>query len=564
MPKLTQYTFQDVTVPPELITGPLAQVSPLVLKILYKRGCHTAAAMAAALFGNLEWSLSHFHMQGTEQAVALLAKAVTQQKQIIIYQDYDADGCCAGALCLEALRAIGGKAEPYVNDREKDGYGICPHGIDCIIRQYPEAAVILTVDNGIVAHDAVSYAIDRGFSVIVTDHHQPGDALPEADAVIDPKRKDETYPFHELCGTGVAWKLMLALYHAMGKDPAPVRHTLDLVALATVADVVPLTGENRDLVRAGLRLMNAGRRPAFRVMKELFDASEINAHYTIAYQFAPMINSLSRMGEKAQIATDVLIAEDRAFLREKISLMMRLNEARKAETSREEMIARNMLVGQPVPPAIILENDSFQEGIVGIVAGRLKNKYHRPVLIFAPGKPGYLKASCRSIEQFPMKENLDQVSHLLVYYGGHAKAAGLTIRTEDFAAFQTAMLELAACLTPEDFIVTQELDAVLEMNQATVKQIESLKLLEPFGEGNPPLLFGLKYTYDTVRFMGGESQHVKYWNRAHNLSIVEWGGAAKERARQAAGRKRQKAIGTLQLNRYNGMVSPQFVILSRE
>jgi len=563
MAKQTTYTFHETVLPPDLQTGPLASVSPLVLQILYKRGFQTSEAMSDMLFGHLDWSLQHVSMRDTEPAVALLAQLVQERKRIVVYQDYDVDGCAAGALCLETLRTLGGVVDSYVNDRELDGYGICSHGIDNILQQYPDVALLLTVDNGIVAHEAIAYAYSKGVPVLVTDHHAPGDTLPEAAAVIDPKRTDETYPFHELCGTAVAFKLMLALYRHLGENTTPVLNTIDLVALATVADVVPLVGENRDFVREGLRCINAQPRPAFRVMRELFRVREVTAHYTIGFQYAPTINALSRMGADPQLATQVLLSHDEAYLRQHIAAMMQINEERKAETSREEQLARSMVDTKHLPNMIILQDDSFQEGIVGIVAGKLKNEYNRPVMIGAPNGQGFVKASCRSIEGFHMKENLDQVADLLTAYGGHAKAAGLTVRAELFETLQARLLAQAdAALSPESFLVKRELDAVLDMSQATVGLIRELHLLEPFGEGHPAPLFGLRYDYDSVQFFGENHKHVKYWNREHNLTIIEWSGAADEQRRQSQHKRRRKAIGTLELNEYNGRVSPQFRIIN--
>ncbi len=560
MKNLTKYEYTDIEVPEELITKELSAVSPLVVKILYKRGFRTSEEISNMLFGNLKWSLSNYYMTDTDKAVAILEDAIKVGMQIVVYQDYDVDGCSAGALCLEALRAIGGKVESYVNDRDADGYGMCHNGIDSILEKYPETKVILTVDNGIAANRAIDYAKEKGLTVIVTDHHIPGDVLPDADAVIDPKRTDEFYPFHELCGAGVAFKLMLALYHAMNKDVSPVINTMDIVALATVADIVPLVGENRDLVREGLRIMNEGKRLAFRIMRELVNVHEINSHSTIAYHFAPMINSLSRMGKDSLIATETLISNNEMFVRRNVTEMIELNKERREESSREEAIAKEMIGEDNLPNVIVLASDVFKEGIIGIVAGRLKNTYHRPVIVFAPKEDGTLKGSCRSIDEFHLKNNFDKISDLLLSYGGHAKAAGVSIRVEGFDAFEMAIRELAKDLTPENFVFTHELDDVLDMDQATVEQIWDLKMLEPYGEGNPQVLFGLKYDYDRKFYFGKELNHVKYLNIAHNLTVLEWQGADRERARERCNRCRKKAIGTLELNEYDGSVSPQFVI----
>lgn len=574
---LTKYTFEKVNLPESLTSGQLSAIPSPILKILYKRGYKTEDSIKEMLYGNLEKSLSLTKMQDTEKALLILRSAIKKKQEIVIYQDYDVDGCSAGALCLEALRALGAKVESYVNARELDGYGICKNGIDRIQELHPDARIIMTVDNGIVANEAIQYAKSKGYTVIVTDHHLPGEVLPDADAVIDPKRKDEIYPFHELCGTGVAFKLMLALYDSMGRDVKPVMNTIDLVALATVADVVPLIGENRDLVREGLCLMNAGTRPAFRIMKELVEAKEINSQYTIGFQFAPMINALSRMGEDSYLATETLISQDEEFIRKNASFMQEVNKTRKDETNRQLEIAEEMLrkeIGDTgekrmkkkeriaaLPSAIVLKSEEFTEGVVGIVAGRLKNEYNRPVVIFASSGNGVLKASCRSIDAFPLKDKLDTISGLMLGYGGHAKAAGLSIAEDQYEEFKKTFISMVDSLTESDFVEKVELDDVLSSDEVSVKLIQDLRLLEPYGEAWPSPLFGLVFHADSVRFMGEDDKHVKYWDRVSNLSVIEWNGGAAEKKRQEKNAPaRSKVIGTLSLNEFNGSVSAQFIV----
>lgn len=575
MSKFRKYTFEDIEVPASMLTGRLAHVSPLALKILYKRGYQSREALEDALFGKLNQTLFMTEMQGTKEALPLLADAIKNKTQIVVYQDYDVDGCAAGAVCLETIRALGGDIQCYVNDREVDGYGIRKHGIDRIGQLYPAAKVILTVDNGITAHDEVTYAKEKGYTIIVTDHHSPGNTLPEADAVIDPKCEDEFYPFHELCGTAVAFKLMLALYQYLERDTAPVLNTIDLVGFATVADIVPLIGENRDFVREALRMMNNGTRPAFQMMQKMAGVNGINAQRTIAYIFAPMVNALSRMGEDPYIATNMLISQDAAFLRESVEFMMKINNERKQQTDDQARIAKEILMQemeniygrqteaeflQNLPPAIVIKSDEFTEGIIGIVAGRLKNEFYRPVVVLAPSGDGILKASCRSIDGFHLKNNLDKLSDLLMVYGGHAKAAGLSISENNLTEFKQRFLALAETIDEEKRKEIVELDAVLTMAQATIKQIQDLRILEPYGEAFPPPIFGLKFSYDAVRYMGAEDVHVKYWNRQHNLSVIEWHGGEAERKRAAQKKRRTKVIGTLSINEYQGNLSPQFII----
>ena len=554
-----KYGFHDVQVPESLLNHELLKgINPLVLKIAYKNGFQSAESITQYLFGS-GLQNEKFMMTDTDKAVVILKDAVKNKKRIIVYQDYDVDGCCAGAVCLECIRNIGGVIESYVNARELDGYGICKNGIDKIGELYPDTQVILTVDNGIVAHNAIAYAKSKGYKVIVTDHHLPGCNLPNADAVIDPKRTDEVYPFHELCGTAVAYKLMLALYYYMGKDNTPVKNTLDMVALATVADIVPLVEENRELVREGLKMMNAGHRSAINVMRNITNQKDVTS-YTIGFIFGPMINALSRMGEDSHLATEALISNDTSFLEEKIKFLQKTNEDRKGETDHECEIAMGMIDPLNMGSSIVLYSEQFQEGIIGIVAGRLKNEFHRPVVVFAKTEdPEVLKASCRSIDEFPLKEKLDEIADTMIGYGGHAKAAGLSIHLSELENFRKKFTEMTDKIPEDAFVEHVELADVLSVEDVTVNNIVDLRLLEPHGEGNKVPLFGLKYTYDDVRFMGSEQQHVKYWNSQHNVSIIEWGGGEKERMRQAHNKIRSKVVGKMNLNVYNNRVYPQFI-----
>lgn len=556
----TKYTYTDVSVPEHLITGELKHVSPLAIKIAYKRGYQTTEDLTEFFFGSLSSVLKENKMRDTDKALTILKEAVKEKKKIVVYQDYDVDGVSSAALVLSCIRNLGGNIESYVNMREEDGYGICTNGIDHILQKYPDARVILTVDNGIVANEAVAYAKSKGLQVIVTDHHLPAEQLPAADAVIDPKRADEFYPFHELCGTGVAFKLMLELYDYMGKDPAPVLGNIDLVGMATVADIVPLVSENRVFVREALVQMNKKPRPSIEMMKELCEIDEVTSH-TIGFVFGPMINALSRMGEDSYLATELLLSKNYTFLRERIEFLIENNKNRKQETKEEEEIALSMVDEKNLPSAIVLFHEFFQEGIIGIVAGRLKEEYNRPVVVFAPsGEEGVLKASCRSTDAFHLKDNLDKIADSMLGYGGHAKAAGLSIKRENFDLFKTGFLKLTDRLDPDCFKKTKELDVVIGAEDVSVDQIKSLRILEPYGEKNPKPIFGLTFQYDYVRYFGENDKHVRYIVKNNNLAVIEWGGGSTERARQARGVKRSKVVGSMNLNEFRGSITPQFIV----
>lgn len=552
----TKYTYQSIQAP-EQIYKALPSIYPLCLDILYKRGYRSKEQLQDFLFPDLNKVLQHTELRDMDKAVSLLQSTIGEKEKIIVYRDYDCDGCCAAAVMLECLRALGADVEDYGNDRQTDGYGICKNGIDQILSHYPDTKLILTVDNGIVAQDAIEYANSKGLRVIVTDHHEPNETLPPAAAIVNPKRKDETYLFRDFCGAGVAFKIMLALFDAMGKDKEPVTQTLDIVALATVADVVPLQGENRAIVQAGLTRISNGDRPFFRVFNRIMGVQSINAHHTLAFLYGPAINSLSRMGEDVEPAVDALQMKAGPALEKLVTWIKSINDARKAETDRQVEEAFKLVRNSPIETAIIIHSNQFTEGIIGIIAGRIKNEYHRPVIVFANSNNHTMKASCRSIPPFHLKNNLDKISGVMLGYGGHAMAAGLSISSDRFSEFKTAFLSLTdKQLSEESFCEEIEIDAVLGEKDLTVNTINYLSILEPYGEAFPQPVLGLRAKCNDTKYMGAEKQHVKYTSGT-GFAIIDWNGAEKAKRRKTPP---NKFVGFPSLNEWNGHTTVQFIV----
>lgn len=298
--KIVKYTYTKIERPAVPLPARLAAVDPICLDILYNRGIQTPEAMENFLFPSLLKQLkSHPPMLDMDKAVAILKDVVSNKYTVTIYHDYDVDGVTAGVTALSGLTQLGVPANHYCNDRITGGFGINAAGVDDIMSKFPETKVLLTVDNGIAGIEGVARAKELGLTVIVTDHHEPGSELPAADAVIDHKRADEPDAQDKnCCGAGVVWKLLLELYSTIGRDVTPVLDLLDIVALGTIADVVPLVGDNRAIVQEGLKRINAGNRPFFRSCLEVLEKDSIDA-MTVAFRIAPMINAVSRMGNDA-------------------------------------------------------------------------------------------------------------------------------------------------------------------------------------------------------------------------------------------------------------------------
>ena len=539
------YSFDPGTFPRELATGKLAHIDPICLDILWRRGYRTPEAVSTLLWPSFGAFVN---------APALLD--MDKAAHVIVYQDYDADGCCACAIAVECLRELGIRTDYYCNDRAVDGFGLCINGVDNILRLYPDADLILTVDNGVVALDATAYAKSKGLQVIITDHHEPGDTLPKADAVVDAKRRDETAAFRDYCGAGVAMKLMLVLYGLLKRDPSPVLMTADIAALATVADVVPLLGDNRAIVQEGLRLITEGVRPAFRAVNRIMQPKTINAQSTLAFTYAPMLNSLSRMGESPALAVELLLSGDDDEAGGMVLQLKALNEERKEKTDTQRQLAESMVDPDHLPPAIVLYHPDFSEGLVGIIAGRLKEQFGRPTVVFADSNAGEIKGSCRSCGGINIKEALDAVAPHILRYGGHKMAAGLSIGKAKLNEFTDALCQVVEPML-DGVTSTVPIDAVVDAGQLTPDLITELRILEPYGEGFREPLFGLTANCDSVRYMGAEEQHVKLLDKEHGLAIIKW-GAGEEYKRKT--KLPSKFVGHPSLNEWQGSVSVQFIV----
>ena len=552
------FKYEAVTIPEEWKKTPaLLTVNPLCLEVLRRRGYKTVEEVTALLYPNFSEVVKNTEFQDSAKAIDRLADAVHNREHIVVYQDYDVDGCSACAIMVENLRNFGGYVDYYGNDRAIDGFGMCSNGVHAIKVKYPDVKLILTVDNGIVAFAGVETAIAEGIEVIITDHHQPGNKLPDAEAVVDLQRKDEAYPFHDFCGAGLALKLMFALAKKLRANLNDVAKSTDLAALATVADVVPVLGENRAIIREGLKYINDGSRLLFQVLNAVKNEQKITAHETLAFRYAPMINAVSRMGYDTGTVVEMMLSHDKDFVTEKVLELDKINEDRKEETKREFNVADETIDSDKLEKSIVICDESFKEGIVGIVAGKLKETYNRPTIVFADVGNGILKGSGRSVEGFNLKENLDEVRDLLLGYGGHTMAAGMTLKKENFDEFKRRFSEIA-----EEKVSTEVcdepvlIDLVVHAKDLTENLLCDMSIMEPYGEGFPVPCFGLIADIDKVFYMGKEEAHVKWVDSENGVSVITWNGAEAAKARTSYPKK---FVGYPSLHEYNGRVDMQFM-----
>ena len=461
--------------------------------ILVQRGLASPALAKEFLRPDLERLSDPLNWADMRVAVDLLARAVREGRSILVHGDYDVDGQCAAALLTRILRAAGATVHAFVPHRLRDGYDFGPAGL--AEAQRVGAGVIVTCDCGITAVDAVAAARAAGMEVIVTDHHLPGDALPPANAVLDPRRPDCPSEDKDLCGAGVAFKLAQALVRTLGLSENLPFHFLDYVALATVADVVPLTGENRILVRHGLKLLAYSRWVGLRALVEtagLGGGKPLRAGH-VGFILAPRLNAAGRIAD-AKDGLRLLLTEDPAEAAALARELETLN-ARRQELDQKILDEAIELADQTLRKddcALVLAADAWHPGVIGIVASRLVERYGRPTFLIAwEGDVG--RGSGRSIAGFDLHAALHRVGPHLEKYGGHTMAAGLTVRRDRFAAFRVAFLEVAAqLLGPDDLAPSQRVDLELPLGLVTGELERLIRHLEPCGTGNPAPVFGVR------------------------------------------------------------------------
>ena len=460
--------------------------------ILVQRGFAAPDIAKAFLRPDLERLSDPCGWADMRAAVDLLAGAVRSGTPILVHGDYDVDGQCAAALLTRVLRSAGGDAHAFVPHRLRDGYDFGAAGLAEARRL--NAGLVVTCDCGITAVDAVRTARAEGREVIVTDHHVPGDELPPASAVLDPRRPDCPNEDNDLCGTGVAFKLAQALMPALGRSSNVPLHFLDYVALATVADVVPLTGENRILVRHGLKMLADSRWTGLRALVDAAGLAgrSIKAGH-VGFILAPRLNAVGRIGDAAQ-GVRLLLSDDAAEAAAIARELETLNARRQALDQRilEETIALAERVLRPDDRALVLAADGWHPGVIGIVASRLVERYGRPTFLIGwDGDTG--RGSGRSIAGFDLHGALRRVGHHLEKYGGHTMAAGLTVRRDRFEAFRVAFLRVAGeLLDPDDLVPEQRVDLELPLGLVSEKLEKLFRYLEPCGPGNPAPVFGVR------------------------------------------------------------------------
>ena len=471
-------------------------ISPITARLIRNRDVIGDEAIDFYLNGTIADLYDGMLMQDMDKAVEILAEKIEEEKQIRIIGDYDIDGVNATYILQEGLSGLGAHVDTDIPDRIKDGYGL---NIDLIDRALDDGVdTIITCDNGIAAADEIAYGKENGLTVIVTDHHEipyvemNGEKeymLPRADAVVDPHRPDCEYPFKGLCGAAVAYKLIEALYNVMQRDPEDMDYLMENVAIATVGDVMDLTGENRIFVKQGLEMLKRTKNQGLKALIECtgIDTERLNT-YHIGFVLGPCINASGRL-DTAKRALELLNARAR---REAVMLaedLKALNDSRKEMTEKgvEEAVQMIESTSLKDDKVLVVYLPDCHESIAGIIAGRIKERYYRPAFVLTKAEEG-VKGSGRSIESYDMFAQMCRCRALFTKFGGHKLAAGLSLEEGNVERFRQTINELAD-LTEEDLQMKVSIDMLLPFPYITEQLIKELELLEPFGKGNTKPLF---------------------------------------------------------------------------
>ena len=487
-------------------------ISPILCHLLRQRGIKTADAVKKFFRPQLHDLHDPFLMNDMEAAVKRLNTAMGRKERILIYGDYDVDGTTAVALVYKFLQQFYSNIDYYIPDRYNEGYGVTTKGVDYAYET--EVKLVIVLDCGIKAVEEIAYAKEKGIDFIICDHHVPDDVLPDAAAILNPKRADSTYPYEHLSGCGVGFKFMQAFAMNNGIEFHQLTPLLDLVAVSIASDIVPIMGENRILAYHGLRQLNANPCMGLKAIIDVCGLTEKEINMSdIVFKIGPRINASGRI-QKGKEAVDLLIEKDYKQAHEKGNLINSYNEQRKDldKTMTEEA---NKIVDSlenlSERRSIVIYNEEWHKGVIGIVASRLTEIYYRPAVVLTRTE-GLATGSARSVSGFDVYSAIEHCRDLLENFGGHTYAAGLSMKVENVEEFTRRFEEYVTNhILPEQTSATIDIDAQLDFRDITPKFFFDLKKFNPFGpENHKPVFATLNvYDYGTSKVVGREQEHIK-------------------------------------------------------
>ena len=499
---------------PQDISKDLAKFPPILRQLLFNRGFITDEAARAFLKTAVDFDTSPFLLRGMDPTVQRILQARERREKVAVYGDYDVDGVTSTTLLVEALRMLGIDVREYIPNRFDEGYGL---NVDALrtLKEYG-VSLVISVDCGIRSTKEADFAREIDLDLIITDHHDPGEVIPNGYAVINPKQPGDTYGEKYLAGVGIAYKvaagLAIRVHETTGEWPYDPSEFLDLVAMGTVADVAPLKGENRQLVRRGLRILRATKRQGIAALAAVADVklAKINA-ISIGFFLAPRLNAAGRL-DSALLAYTLLTTKDIALAGELAQrLNVRNSERQKITKEIQDKAMEMAIADDPSPSFLFAVSPEFNHGIVGLAASKLAEYYYRPAFVgHYDEEDGTTRCSCRSIPEYHLSNALDRMSHLFIKYGGHAAAAGFTIPNEKLEEFKTLMRQDVEEHLPKDLMPTVRVDMQVKLSELTFETIEHLEYLQPTGAENPDVVFASRNVeIRNKRTVGSDAKHLK-------------------------------------------------------
>jgi len=486
------------------------KIKPQIIKVLNNRGVQEREEIERFLNPSLKNLHNPFLLNDMKEAVKIISQAILHKSRVLIYGDYDCDGVTSTYLLYSNLRNFL-PTTYYIPNRFKDGYGL---NLDVLKKLEDKFDVLITVDTGTSNHNEVKYLKEKGKTVIITDHHEPKEVLPDADAVVNPKRKDSIYPFRDLAGVGVAFKLL----HALKSSGINLKLSeyLDVVAIGTIADVMPLVDENRVLAKFGLKILKNTKNVGLKKLIEVagLSSKEELKPYDVSFIIGPRLNAAGRISD-ANLAVSLLLEKD-AIKAESIAKKLD-EENRKRQEIEEKTIkeAQGLIVKDKSilkKKIFVLSNSSWHAGVVGIASSKITEKYYRPSLLLTLADEGILKGSGRSIKGFNLFEALKNCAEILLKFGGHEHAAGLSLPVDNVDKLDEILNSIAQDYHFMIFKPAIEVDLVLSLNEIDDELIDQVYLLEPFGVGNPEPTFLIKnLIVENFRFMGDGNKYYKFF-----------------------------------------------------
>lgn len=480
---------------------------PLIVQLLYNRGISKPEEFQSFLASDRSLLGNPSLLPDMHRAVARVYQALLSGENIGIYGDFDADGITATVALVQGLSALGGRAVPYIPHRQTEGHGLTTAVLNNLYQQ--GISLVITVDCGVTDVLEVKRAMKMGLDIVITDHHNPLSETPEAIAVIDPKLDGSAYPFSQLAGVGVAFKLLQALLQSIGKEEQ-MDMVMDMVTIGTIADMSPLVGENRYLIKEGLKLMNAKPRLGIR---ELMNQTGINDGSLdaekISWIIAPCLNAAGRLAD-GLIGYNLLMTESSQEARELAIWLAQKNEERQRLTTTTLARAKEQVIAQGLPPLLIAGDKDYPIGITGLVASRITEEFYRPSIVINTGEK-ISHASCRSIPEFNIISALNQFSHLFSRYGGHSQAAGFTLPTGNLPGLKEELSQMVAeQLSGVELRPHLDIDAQVTLPELGGDTYQTTQLLAPFGTGNPvPTFLSRRVEILERRTMGNGGEHLR-------------------------------------------------------